>query len=230
MYRFSAGRGGRPHIDWKVTYRNSGIHKPSQVDAGIGHHADGHERRLRGDHRQRGSDERGRVPHAPRACGTASTGWSARCRCSRKGGSATENSLITAGPLADRGEQLRLPGPVRPQRGRDHRAGLRPRGHQQGRQRLPPGLDEHDRARAHRGPEALDEDRADLHLHPGSRPGGRSALVLDGARLPHGTPAWKQLAGTGSLFNNNYAGIAIGPSGTSTWACSDGIVALRDTR
>ena len=36
MYRFSVGRGGRPHIDWKVTYRNSGIHKPSQVDAGSG--------------------------------------------------------------------------------------------------------------------------------------------------------------------------------------------------
>ena len=36
MYRFSAGRGGRPHVDWKVTYRNSGIHKPGQVDAGSG--------------------------------------------------------------------------------------------------------------------------------------------------------------------------------------------------
>ncbi len=35
MYRFS-DEGGRPHIDWKVTYRNSGIHKPGQVDAGSG--------------------------------------------------------------------------------------------------------------------------------------------------------------------------------------------------
>ena len=32
----SAGRDGRPRVDWKVTYRNSGIVKPSQVDAGSG--------------------------------------------------------------------------------------------------------------------------------------------------------------------------------------------------
>ncbi|QEC46520.1 hypothetical protein FSW04_02280 [Baekduia soli] len=35
MYRFS-DRGGRPHVDWKMTYANSGIHKPGQVDAGSG--------------------------------------------------------------------------------------------------------------------------------------------------------------------------------------------------
>lgn len=35
MYRFSA-RDGKPHVDWKVTYKNSGIVKPSQVDAGSG--------------------------------------------------------------------------------------------------------------------------------------------------------------------------------------------------
>src|SRR3954454_3609843 len=81
MYRMSEGRGGAPKIDWKSTYKNSGIVKPSQVDAGSGttptimrrgfvgiaHHADDHERRLRGDHRQRRPDERGRLPqgHAP---------------------------------------------------------------------------------------------------------------------------------------------------------------------
>src|SRR5581483_4857750 len=36
MYRLSAGRGGRPRIDWSVRYRNSGIQKPGQVDAGSG--------------------------------------------------------------------------------------------------------------------------------------------------------------------------------------------------
>lgn len=35
MYRFSA-KNGKPHIDWQVSYKNSGIHKPSQVDAGSG--------------------------------------------------------------------------------------------------------------------------------------------------------------------------------------------------
>ncbi|HET9102718.1 MAG TPA: hypothetical protein VFN55_05140 [Solirubrobacteraceae bacterium] len=36
MYRFSADRAGRAHIDWMIAYRNSGLHKPSQVDAGSG--------------------------------------------------------------------------------------------------------------------------------------------------------------------------------------------------
>ncbi|WP_051223310.1 hypothetical protein [Conexibacter woesei] len=35
LYRFSS-KNGKPHIDWQITYRNSGIHKPSQVDAGSG--------------------------------------------------------------------------------------------------------------------------------------------------------------------------------------------------
>jgi len=36
MYRLSADRTGRPHIDREMSYRNSGIPKPSQVDAGSG--------------------------------------------------------------------------------------------------------------------------------------------------------------------------------------------------
>jgi hypothetical protein len=35
MYRFSY-KNGKPHVDWSVTYKNSGIHKPGQVDAGSG--------------------------------------------------------------------------------------------------------------------------------------------------------------------------------------------------
>ena len=36
MYRFEATRKGRPVIAWKAGYQNSGIVKPSQVDAGSG--------------------------------------------------------------------------------------------------------------------------------------------------------------------------------------------------
>ena len=36
MYRLSADRTGRPHIDREMSYRNSEIPKPSQVDAGSG--------------------------------------------------------------------------------------------------------------------------------------------------------------------------------------------------
>ena len=36
MYRFKAGESGRPRIVWQAHYQNSGIVKPSQVNAGSG--------------------------------------------------------------------------------------------------------------------------------------------------------------------------------------------------
>ncbi len=36
LYRFDAGPNGGPTITWRVVYPNSGIHKPSQSDAGSG--------------------------------------------------------------------------------------------------------------------------------------------------------------------------------------------------
>ena len=36
MYRFTANKKGKPQIAWEVKYKNSGIHKPGQVDAGSG--------------------------------------------------------------------------------------------------------------------------------------------------------------------------------------------------
>jgi len=36
LYRFDAGPNGGPSITWRIVYPNSGIHKPSQSDAGSG--------------------------------------------------------------------------------------------------------------------------------------------------------------------------------------------------
>jgi len=36
MYRFNAGKDNKPVADWKVTNKNSGITKPSQLNAGSG--------------------------------------------------------------------------------------------------------------------------------------------------------------------------------------------------
>ena len=63
MYRLSADRTGRPHIDREMSYRNPGIPTPSQVDAGSGATPTIPPRRLGRDHRQRRPDGRGRVPH-----------------------------------------------------------------------------------------------------------------------------------------------------------------------
>jgi hypothetical protein len=39
---------------------------------------------------------------------------------------------------------------------------------------------------------------------------------------------YKSLAGTGTLYNNNYAGIALGRDGTEYLGTIGGIIALRD--
>lgn len=36
LYRFVAGRGGVPKISWQITYPNDGVSKPGQLDAGTG--------------------------------------------------------------------------------------------------------------------------------------------------------------------------------------------------
>ena len=183
MYRFSAGPDGTPRVDWKVTYRNSGIVKPSQVDAGSGttptimkggyvaitDNADPMNvvvyrtaRRLRrGRHRV--------VCQVP---------------VFRRGASATENSLITAGhsllvennygyqdPFGPTAGAITEPGFARVDVNPEAGAAAR--------------LDQHHRARAHRRPQALRPDRPDLHLHPGPRPARDPALVVDRDRLPH---------------------------------------------
>ena len=43
-----------------------------------------------------------------------------------------------------------------------------------------------------------------------------------------GETAWSQYAGSGLLYNNNYAGLALGPDGTAYLGVIGGIIALRD--
>ena len=39
---------------------------------------------------------------------------------------------------------------------------------------------------------------------------------------------WNQYAGSGLPYNNNYAGLALGPNGSAYLGVAGGIVALRD--
>jgi hypothetical protein len=45
-----------------------------------------------------------------------------------------------------------------------------------------------------------------------------------------GELVWKQLAGTGIVFNNHYAGIVIGPNRTAYVGAVGGLLAIRDTK
>ena len=120
MHRPSADRTRRPHIDREMSYRNYGIPKPRQVDAGSGRRRRSARRPGR-DHRQRRPDGRGRVPHrdaaAPPSAPRRLPG--AGVRQERKRQRELTDRLR---PLTERREQLRLPGPVRPPHRCDHPA------------------------------------------------------------------------------------------------------------
>ena len=125
MYRFKAGDSGRPRIIWQAHYRNSGIVKPSQVNAGSGttptimdngyvaitDNADPMNVVVYRTARQAARQEAQGV----RAAGV------------RQGRERDRELAAHRRPLADRREQLRLPGPVRAQLRRRHPARLRPR-------------------------------------------------------------------------------------------------------
>ena len=163
MYRFSAGRDGRPRVDWSVRYRNSGIHKPSQVDAGSGTTPT----ILPGGYVAitDNADPMNVVVYrtAKRLRRQARSASSARCRSSRRAERDRELADRLR-PLADRREQLRLRGPVRAAGREHHRGRLRARGHPPQTARLPQGVDEHTDPAPTVVPKLSTSDPAHLHL------------------------------------------------------------------
>ncbi len=89
-------------------------------------------------------------------------------------------------------------------------------------------LDEHRGARAERRPQALDQDGPDLHLHPPPDPTGNQGYFWTALDFRSGQTAWSKYAGSGLPYNNNYAGLALGPDGTAYLGVLGGIIALRD--
>ena len=79
-----------------------------------------------------------------------------------------------------------------------------------------------------RGPEAVDQDRPDLHLHAPRGPGGAQGYYWTAIDYCNGKTVWSKYAGSGLTFNNNYAGLALGPDGTAYLGVIGGIIALRD--
>ncbi len=192
MYRFSARRG-RPHVDWKVRYRNSGIVKPGQADAGSGttptimkggyvaitDNADPMDvvvyrtaKRLRG---------RKRV-----VCQTPVFG---------KGASATENSLITAGRSLFVENNYGYQDPFGPSSGAVTEPGFARVDVRRGGKGCRVVWTNRDRPRLDGGAEAVHEDRPDLHVHARAGRAARAAVFLDGALRPDGPHGVEGLCG-----------------------------------
>jgi hypothetical protein len=226
MYRFAA-RNGRPRIVWKVRYRNTGEAKPGQADAGSG-----------------------TTPTIMRGGYVAITDnadpmnvvvyrKAARLRRGRRrlvcevpvfgrGAGATENSLIAAGRSLFVENNYGYEDPFGPSAGALTTPGLA-------------RVDVRRRGRACRRVWTSTVERVPSVV---SKLSTRTGLIYTYTRdedplggqpwfwtavsARTGETAFKVYAGSGLGFNNNYAGLALGPDGTAYLAVIGGLVALRD--
>ncbi len=235
LYRFGAGRNGVPKIVWQVTYPNSFIHKPGQVDDGTGttptvmpggyvnitDNADPMDimvyrtaphpfRTVRRHHRRR------RVPLPRQVC---------RFPIFSKGASADENSIISAGDtmIAEDNYGYSDPSSV------------------QGKTTTP-GFVRIDLNRGGRGCHRVWLNTADSAPTVVSKVALASGLLysytLDDTSgdwywtaldFRTGRTVYRIYAGTGLGWNNNYAGISISPKGVEYLGALGGLISLRDS-
>jgi hypothetical protein len=221
LYRFDAGRRGRPRVSWRLRYPDSGKHKPGQSDAGSGTTPTLIGRRLvaitdNADPMhvlvaRRGKRLRGRKRVA------------CKRRVFKRGASATDNSLIATTrsivaennygydqPLAD--DELTAPGLTR--------IDLRRRG---GRLRCVTRWRSKERA-----PSVVPK----LSLRNGllytyTKPRPEAAWYLTAISFRSGKTVYRRLGGTGFGFNNNYAPVTLGRDGTAYVGVLGGLVAFR---
>jgi hypothetical protein len=228
MYRFWV-RKGRPRVQWKRRYRNSGIVKPGQADAGSGTTPTV----MRGGYVAitDNADPMNvvvyrtavRLRHGRRrvAC---------RMPVFERGASATENSLITNGRSLYVENNYGYQDPFGPSSGA----------------LSTPGFARVDLKRRGRGCRKVWTNTTERGSSVVPKLSTRTGLIYTYTRDPSSIPtsqpyhwtaisartgrtAYKVYSGNGLGFNNNYAGIAIGPNGTAYLGVTGGIVALRDT-
>jgi hypothetical protein len=236
LYRFVAGRRGVPKITWQVRYPNSHEHKPGQVDNGTGttptvmqggyvnitDNADPMDvvvyrtavkltQRVRRHHRWRRVQLRRMVCKVP---------------VFSRGSSAAENSLIVAGRSMIVENNYGYTGPATVEGGGLTKAGFaRVDINRNGKGCHLVWTNTTDRA-----PTVVSK----LSLANGliytytKDPGPNDPWYWTAINFRTGKTVYKQLAGTGADYNNNYAGIALGRNRTEYLGTLGGIIAIRD--
>jgi hypothetical protein len=225
LYRFGADKRGRPRIIWQVTYPNSGEHKVGQVDAGTGttplvmpggyvsitDNADPMDVVV--------YRTAPRVRRPRRVC---------RVPVFARGASATENSLIGAGramivennygyhdPTSVGNGKLTAPGFTRVDLNRDGK-----------------GCHVVWANTTERAPTVVPKvSLANGLIYAYTKdPGLSDPWYWTTIDFRTGRTVYKQFAGSNpaSLYNNNYAGIALSPHGTAYLGVLGGIIAMRD--
>ena len=222
LYRFDAGPNGSPRITWHAAYPNIGKKKPGQVDAGTGTTP----AVLPGGYVAITDNADPMDVVVYRTAPNAAQRQVCAVPVFAKGASATENSLIAAGNALIVENNFGYNSPLNTSLG-----GL-----------TKPGFARVD----------IDADGTGCHLAwtnstiaaPTVVPKLSLATGLVYAYTKTraitdpwywtaldfrtGKVVWRSLAGAGIGFNNNYAGITLGPNGTAYLGTLGGIIAMRD--
>lgn len=229
MYRLGTTRNGRPRIEWKVRYRNTGKVKPGQADAGTGttptlmkggfvaitDNADPINVVVYRTAVKLRRGKKRRVCEVPAFA---------------KGRSATENSLIGAGRslivennygytdpfVSGGGAVVSEPGFAR--------VDLKANGK---------GCRKVWTNRTARAPSVVPKlsIRTGL-IHTYTRPpdpSGSQGYYWTAISFRTGRTVWNRYAGSGLLYNNNYAGLALGPDGDAYLGVIGGLIKLSDS-
>ena len=227
MYRFQANKTGKPVITWQHGYPNSGSVKPSQVDAGSGttptilhggfvaitdnaNRMDVVVYRARNKLRPAEHREVCRVP------------------VFKKGASATENSLLAAGRSLVVENNYGYQDPLGPNSGGVTQPGfarVRINKNGEGCKKV---WTNHDVRAPTVVPKVSTQAGLIYAYARPPDPSGSQGYYWTAINFHNGKTVWQQYAGSGLLYNNNYAGIAIGPDGTAYLGVIGGMLALRD--
>jgi len=228
LYRFGTNRKGKPTVEWKARYRNIGRAKPGQADDGSGttptileggfvaitDNADPMNVVVYRTGVRLGTGQRRKVCEVP---------------VFDAGASATENSLIGTGrslvvennygytnPFLPGGPALSGAGLARVDIARNGKSCRK--------------VWTNDQVRAPTLVPKMSNSTGLIYLYERPEdPGGNEGYYWSAVSFHTGERVWRHYAGSGLLFNNNYAGIMLGPDGTAYLGVIGGIVALRDS-
>jgi hypothetical protein len=226
LYRFGSRPNGAPKIIWQHGYPNSGIVKPSQVNAGSGTTPDV----MRGGFVTitDNADPMNVVVYRRAENLQGKPRVVCKVPVFDKGTSATENSLITSGNAIIVENNYGYQDPFGPNSGAVTEPGFA---------RVDIDADGEGchkvwTNRDARAPTLVPKLSAKTGLiYAYTRPpdpSGAEGYYWTAIDFRSGRTVWNKFAGAGFLYNNNYAGLALGPDGTAYLGVIGGIIALRD--
>ena len=227
LYRFAKTRNGKPKIVWKVKYRNDGVKKPGQADAGSGTTPD----ILKGGYVAivDNADPVNVVVYRTAEKLKGKKRLVCEVPVFTKGASATENSLITTGRslIVENNygyTDIFAPGAnaVVTEPG-FARVDIRKKGK---------GCRKVWTNKEVRGASVVPKMSTKTGLiYTYTRPpdpSGSQGYYWTAIDFRTGKTAWNRYAGSGFSFNNNYAGLGLGPDGSAYLGVIGGMVSLKD--